>query len=294
MHTHPIDAAIARLASRQYGVVGRDQLRRVGIGDTPVQRRLVAGRLHRIHRGVYAVGHRSLSQRSFELAAVLACGEDATLSHRSAARHWGLVPGAPKIEVTCRRSRPPGRGIVVHRSPLAPEDRVMKEGIPVTTVARTIVDLADIVTQPRLSDALNEAEVKRLFDLAEVERVAARLSRRRGRARLARVLAEWKPRPITRSEAERRFLEICERHGLPRPRVNTNYAGHEIDFLWPGRAVAVEVDGTHTHLTQRAFHRDRQRDRALAAQGIHVVRVTWRDLESERTLVRDLVAILDA
>jgi very-short-patch-repair endonuclease len=294
MHTRSVEMAIAALASRQYGLVSRDQLLQLGLGNRAIQRRMAAGRLHPIHRGVYAVGHRSLTQRSSELAAVLACGEGAMLSHRSAAKHWGLLQAAPRIEVSCSRSRPPGPRIVVHRSPLTPEDRVVDEAIPVATVARTIVDLAAILTQRRLSDAVNEAEVRRLFDLHEIEAVLARVPGRRGRGRLDRVLAAWKPRPFPRSEAEHRFLELCERHGLPRPRVNTNFAGYEVDFLWPEAEVAVEVDGAHTHLTQQAFHRDRRRDRALAARGIQVLRVTWRDLEAGAELSKQLEAILAA
>ncbi|HEX2232632.1 MAG TPA: type IV toxin-antitoxin system AbiEi family antitoxin domain-containing protein [Thermoleophilaceae bacterium] len=294
MHNHSIDEAIAALAGRQYGVVSRDQLRRLGLGDTPVQRRLAAGRLHRIHRGVYAVGHRSLTQRSFELAAVLACGPGAVLSHRSAAKHWGLVNGAPKIEVTCKRTRPPSPSIVVHRSPLPSEHRVVRDDIPVTTVARTIVDLADVLTQPRLADAVNEAEVQRVFDLREVEQALERMPGRRGRAKLDRILADYTPTPFTRSEAERRFLKMCARNGLPRPRVNMNIAGYEVDFLWPEQALAVEVDGASAHLTQQAFQRDRRRDRDLAAKGIRVVRVTWRDLEEGRALAHQMKAILAA
>jgi hypothetical protein len=294
MHTPSVDAAIAALASQQYGVLSLDQLRRLGLGKRGVHGRVAAGRLHRIHIGVYAVGHRSLTQRSFELAAVLACGEGATLSHRSAGRHWQLMKRAPRIEVTCRRSRSPAEGIVAHRSPLPDEDRVIHEALPVTSVARTIVDLADTLTQRSLEHAVNEAEVQRLFDLTQVERVLERLPGRRGRAKLERVLASWMPRPFTRSEAERRFLDLCHRHGLPPPSVNTNVAGHEVDFLWPTAAVAVEVDGAKAHLTQQAFQRDRQRDRDLATRGIHVVRVTWRDLDDEAQLAGQLRTILAA
>jgi very-short-patch-repair endonuclease len=265
-----------------------------GLTKDGIQRRLKSGRLHRLHRGVYAVGHVALTQRSWELAAVLACGPDAVLSHRSAGRLWGLVRSAPAIEVTAPRSREARAGLVLHRSRrLDPDDRATRNAIPVTSVARTLVDLAEVLSTPRLADAVHEAEVQRTFDLQRVRETLSRLPGRAGEPRLRRVLATYDVPGITRSEAERRFLRLCAIHGLPRPEANVSIAGHQVDFLWRAAALAVEVDGAAAHHTRRAFERDRRRDRTLATHGIHVVRVTWRDLTHRpRALAEQLAAIL--
>jgi very-short-patch-repair endonuclease len=155
------------------------------------------------------------------------------------------------------------------------------------------VDLADVLTEKRLADAVHEAEVRRLFDLRKIERVLDRLPGRKGRHKLRRVLAAYNDvQPFTRNKAERRVLELCEKNGLPRPQANVSIAGYEVDFYWPEAKLVLEFDGAATHLTRRAFRADRARDRALAAMGVHVVRATWHDLG--RTLARELAAILVA
>jgi very-short-patch-repair endonuclease len=296
MHKHSGEEALAGLAADQRGVVSRAQLHELGLSDPGITRRVQAGRLHRLYQGVYAVGHTSLTPRARELAAVLACGEEATLTHRSAGFAWAIVKQPPrKIHVTCSRSRSPGPGVVVHRSALHPSDRVVLDGVPVTTVARTLVDLADVLRQDQLADAVNEAEVQRRFDLRQLQAARARVPNRHGGHKLDRVLARWRPRPFTRKEAERLFLALCKRHGLPRPRVNTWIAEQEVDFAWPAHRVAVEVDGAATHHTRRAFEEDRRRDRRLAVKGIQVLRVTWRDLRAdEAELAAQLKAVLAA
>ena len=278
MHTPSDEDALPGLAASQRGVVSLAQLRELGLSGPGITRRVQAGRLHRLYRGVYAVGHTALTPRARELAAVLACGGGAALSHRSAGAGWLLARPPRKIHVTCSRSRAPGPGVVVHRSALHPSDRVVLDGLPVTTVARTLVDLADVLAQDQLADAVNEAEVQRRFDLRQLEAARARVPNRRGRHKLDRVLASWRPRPFTRTEAERLFLALCKRHGLPRPRVNTWIGEQEVDFAWPAHRLAVEVDGEATHQTRKAFEEDRRGDRRLAARGIQVLRVTWRDL----------------
>jgi len=200
-----------------------------------------------------------------------------------------------QIEVTAPRSRVAHNAIILHRPrELHPHDRALLDAIPVTSVARTIVDLADVLSERRLADAVHEAEVLRLFDLEGVEQTLARVGGRRGRHRLRRVLADWIDDPtFTRNKAERRLLQLSRTHHLPTPQVNVWIAGHEVDFFWPQADVAVEFDGAATHYTRRAFHRDRERDRQLATQGIHVVRVTSRDLDGDgAALARELTAIL--
>lgn len=291
---HSPEPALAALAGRQHGIVSAGQLRDLGLGTTGIRRRLEAGRLHRLHRGVYAVGHTALTARSHELAAVLACGSEAVLSHRSAAALWGMLRSAPGTEVTAPRSGGRRPGMTIHRSRrLHPDDRAVVDAVPVTSVARTIVDLAEVLDERRLAQAVHEAEVLRSFDLRAVGEALSRVPGRTGRHRLGRVLAGYGHEPFTRSEAERRFLALCRRHGIPEPRVNACVGGYEVDFLWPDARLVVEVDGAAFHHTRRAFHSDRRGDRALATLGVQAVRITWRDLcDRPDGLAADLLSIL--
>jgi very-short-patch-repair endonuclease len=292
---HSADRAIQALAGRQHGVVSRAQLTAAGLTRRAIERRIEAGWLVRLHRGVYAVGHTALTNRSHLLAAVYACGPDALLSHRAAGALWGLLRPTQPIDVTAPRPRTKQAGIVVHRSRrLDEEDRALRDGIPVTSLARTIVDLADVLPERRLADAVHEAEVLRLFDLEAIERALARVPGRNGRHRLRRVLAAYNDvQPFTRNRAERLVLRMCKEHGLPAPQANTWIGSYEVDFHWPDAGLALELDSAATHHTRRAFHEDRRRDRALAARGIHVVRVTWRDLDGDEAgLARELATIL--
>jgi very-short-patch-repair endonuclease len=285
---------VAALASRQHGVVSAAQLRALGLTARGIEVRLRARRLFRLHRGVYAVGHTALTSPGRDLAAVLACGPGALLSHRSAARRWGLLrSSSPRIEVTAPRARKPRPGIVVHRSrSLVPDDAATVDGIPVTGVARTLVDLAEVVDAGRLERALNEAEVLQLFDLDALLATLERLHGRRGARRVRRALAAYIPEPrFTRGEAERRFLRLCSEHGLPAPETNTWIGEQEVDAYWPDARLAVEVDSRIYHATSRAFEEDRRRDRGLAALGIQVNRVTWRDMRDGARLAAELGAI---
>jgi hypothetical protein len=197
---------LAELASRQYGVVSRAQLRELEFGRQAIARRLAARRLRLLYPSVYAVGHWALTPESRDLAAVFACGPDALLSHRAAARRHRLLRDA-RIEVTARRGVKSKPGIMVHTTRLVhPDDARLVDDIPTTSVARTLVDLVDVLHERRLAAAVNEAEVRRVFDLAAVESTLDRRPGRRGRARLLRVLAAYtEPLPYTTSEAERRF-----------------------------------------------------------------------------------------
>ncbi len=292
---HSVWARVAGLAGEQYGVIATGQLLGLGVGERAMRRWAADARLHRLHRGVYAVGHLALTARSRELAAVLACGPGALLSHRSAGAAHDLLRHFAPIEVTAPRSREGHGGFVLHRSRcVVSQDRTELHAIPTTSVARTLVDLADILTEKRLADALHEAEVQRLFDLNAIESTLARLPGRRGRHRLRRVLSQYGSGPQrTRSEAERRFLELIARHDLPPPESNVQRAGYELDFLWPGAGLGVEVDGEAFHHTVRAYHSDRRRDRELAVIDIQVIRVTWLDLTvGQAALVDDLRRLL--
>lgn len=288
-------AAVALLAKDQFGVISTTQLLALGMGREAIRRWVADGRLHRLHRGVYAVGHLALTLRSRELAAVLACGPGALLSHRSAGAAHDLRRHTSPIEVTAPRSREGHSGFVLHRSRcLEPEDATDVDGIATTSVARTIVDLADVLTEKRLADAVHEAEVRRVFDLTAIQSTLDRLPGRRGRHRLRRVLAQYGGGPQrTRSEAERRFLELVVAHRLPTPLSSVQRAGYELDFLWPDAGLGVEVDGEAYHHTVRAYHSDRRRDRKLAVVDIQVIRVTWLDLTvGQAALMADLRRLL--
>jgi very-short-patch-repair endonuclease len=281
------------LASRQHGVVSRAQLVELGFSRQAILRRLQVNRLRRLHGGVYAVGHWALTSASRDLAAVFACGPRALLSHRAAARRLRLMHGSGgRIDVTATRGCKAKPGIAVHRTRLIhPDERSTVDGIPVTSVARTLVDLADVLSDRRLAAAVNEAEVHKLFDLAAIEETLSRLPGRIGAPRLQRVVAAYTDAPgYSTSEAER-LLRLCDEHGLPKPQ-RVFVAGYELDFYWPDGRVAIEIDGGAFHRTRRAFHEDRRRDRRLAALGIQVARVPWRDLTyGELALVAELQAI---
>ena len=294
-----MDRAVSALAGRQHGVIAIAQLLRLGLTKDGIRRRIESGFLHRLWRGVYAVGHLALTPRSRELAAVFACGPSALLSHRSAGRLWGVLKSSsPRIEVTAPRGIKSKAGITVRASRVLDRDadRAVIDAIPVTSLARTLVDLAEVLDDARLSDAINEAEILQLFDLTALEAAIARVPGRRGRHGLRRVLAAYRPEPrLLRNDHERRLLSICRRHGLPEPDTNVVVLGREVDLLWPRAGLVVEYDGVATHSTHRAFHADRRRDRALAAAGFHVVRVTWPDISGDGSaLAAELRAILAA
>ena len=280
------------LAGGQHGIVKRKQVRDAGLSRREIERRVEAGWLVRQYDGVYAVGHTALTYHSHLIAAVYACGEEALASHRAGGKLWGVLRGSQPIEVTAPRSREPKKGFVLHRSRcIHPEDRAVIDNIPVTSLARTLVDLADVLPERRLADAVHEAEVRGLFDLKQVERVLERLPGRKGRHKLRRVLAAYRDvQPFTRSRGERLVWATCNQYGLDKPRVNAWVHGYEVDFYWPEAGLVLEFDGGAVHQTTKAFYEDRKRDRALAAKGIHVVRATGRDEPAE--LAKQLLAIL--
>lgn len=293
------DHAIAEIARGQHGLVTAGQLAALGLGGRGVRHRVASGRLHRLHPGVFAVGHVSVTQQARWLAAVLAGGEGAVLSHLSAAALWRLRP-AP-LGAAVHVVVPRGRGarlttVVVHRPrALDAADRTRRDGIAVTTVARTLVDLAGPLTGDELSRVVSEAEVSKLLDVAQVEDALARAPLSRGAARLRALVAE--PVARTRSEMERRFLAFCRRRGLPRPETNQLLElpsfRLEVDALWRPQRLAVELDSTTFHLTRRAFEVDRVRDAALLRAGYAPLRVTWHRLHHQGdALLDDLRALL--
>jgi predicted transcriptional regulator of viral defense system len=295
----PLDAAIAALAQRQHGVVARAQLVGLGLGRGAIGHRLECGRLHPLHRGVYAVGYRALSREARWIAAVLASGPGAVLSHRSAAALWGLrVATGVRADVTVPRKLESRTGIAPHHAVLAPDEVTVVRGIPVTTSARTLLDLAGAVAPRHLERAINDAEVLRLADALSLDELVRRHPRRRGVAALRRILADGRVgATVTRSELEDRFLPFLDRERIPRPEVNAplRLGGSwiEADCMWRAQRLVVELDGYATHATRAAFDHDRARDRALQAAGWRVVRVTWRHLaDKPATLAAQLRALL--
>jgi very-short-patch-repair endonuclease/predicted transcriptional regulator of viral defense system len=282
--TLPSDALIAELATHQHGVVTRAQLREIGLSDSGIDRRLAWGRLHPLHRGVYAVGHPLPSRLGRWMAAVLAGGEGAVLSHRDAAALWGLRQNSrPRIEITTHAKRERD-GIQFHRAVLKDDEVTVKDGIPVTTVARTIFDLASVTNDRQVERAVNEAELLRLWDGVGLSELVERFPRTRGASRARRALERRRETgtTMTRSDLEERFLALVRDLSLPSPEVNAplRVSGHdyEIDFLWRAQRLAVELDGRETHGTARAFEEDRERDRILTAAGWRPVRFTWRQM----------------
>ena len=277
------DAEIARIAFKQHGVVTLQQLRDAGLGPGAIDLRVRHGRLHRLHRGVYAVGHTRISQEGRWLAAVLALGEGAVLSHVSAAALWGIRHSSSAyvhVTVPTAAGRRRRRGIVVHRcASLGPTDVDVRQGIAVTSASRTLLDLAGMLTPTRLERAVEQTLALRLFDLRAVEAVLAASPRRPGATALARIVAEIHHEPsLTRRELEALMLDLCDAHGIERPEVNVLVDGLEVDFLWRAQRLIVETDGREYHETPVAFHRDRERDERLTVLGYRVVRFTYRRL----------------
>ena len=274
------DALIAALAGRQHGVVGRAQLLAAGIESNAIKRRVQAGRLHPLYRGVYAVGHRVLSERGRWMAATLAT--DGILSHRSAGALWGLRPWTGRIDVTTPRTRAKRPGLLLHRAALAPDEITVRDGIPVTTPARTLVDLAGVLQRHQLQHALNEAERLRL-DAPHLERYPTK--------RGTRALRTLAPPAHTRRDLEARFHTFLNDRRFPAPQTNVLIEGKEVDFAWPDRRLIVELDSWEYHRTRQAFEDDRRRDRYLKARGWTIIRVTWRDLDDPDALEAELRAL---
>ncbi|MEZ5078146.1 MAG: DUF559 domain-containing protein [Solirubrobacterales bacterium] len=219
------------------------------------------------------------------MAAVLACGPGAVLSHRSAGELWGILPRRQaRPEVTCGRPRR-REGIVAHRGALPADEWEAVDGIPVTSAARTLFDLAATVSARDLERAFHEAEVRQLAGRLSVPNLLERYPGHRGSRSLREVLVSRRPVAISRNEFEERFLVLLDAHRLPRPRMNAglHLRGRffEIDCLWEARRLALELDGGAVHRTRRAFHRDRERDRILLAEGYRTARVTWDQLRDE-------------
>lgn len=281
-------SALGSLAIAQHGAVASSQLVALGFTRHHIRRLCETGWLHRVHHGVYAVGRRSLSTKGHWMAAVLACRSGAVLSHRSAGALHGLLRNPPRmIEVSAPiKRRIPGIRTHLCQS-LEPADRTVVHGIPCTSVARTLLDIATVADRRQLERALDEAEVQRLVTRQGLAELLDRSKGRRGAAQLRAVLAEHDiGTTLTRSDLEELTLAVIRDAGLPRPLVNAAVQGasgrmYEVDFHWPDRAVVLEVDGRKFHATASAIERDRRKEADLTAAGRHVLRSTWRQAVRE-------------
>ena len=223
------------------------------------------------------------------MAAVLACGETAVVSHESAAELHGIRKAHPgPVHVTVARSGARRKArLTIHRAELAGDEVTRMEGIPVTTVKRTIQDLATTLPRNELERTIEQAQIQRSLSLTDA------VDGRRGKrgATALRAATQDGPR-FTRSEAERRLLELVKRAGLPRPETNVRIGRWEVDALWRAERVVVEVDGYTFHSSSRSFERDRRKQNELQAMGLSVLRVTWRQLEEVVEVVARLSAAL--
>jgi very-short-patch-repair endonuclease len=268
------------------------QLRRCGLTDRGIDHRLATHRLQRLWRGVYAFGHQELRPEGRLIAAVFACGTGAVLSHRSAAAHWELiqaVPGPIDVTVPAHSGRPRRPGVRIHCvRGLDAQDVTTKDGIPITTPAKTLVDLNAAAPDRLVERAYEQAQIRRLVTFDAVVDALERAVGRKTKALSRLVAAEHRITTITRSELEERFLGLVRRGGLPEPQVNARLAGYEIDFLWREQRRVVEVDGHAYHATREATTRDRRKDDDLEAAGYRVTRFTADQIlhDPEDTLAR--------
>jgi very-short-patch-repair endonuclease len=297
----PVEVAVAEMAGRQHGVVGRWQLLALGLTRRMIEGRIRRGALHVVHRGVYAVGHRNLTVQGRWMAAVLAFGPAAVLSHRSAGHFWGLVPRAPIAPEVSRPRHAGGRpGLVIHQATLAADEVVRVGALPVTSVPRTMLDLAATLDERGVERAWNEMEVREHRDRLSVPDLLERHPGRKGAPILARLAARRSlPAGITRNDFEEAFLALVDRFGLPRPRMNVHMPIRErffeFDALWVERRVIVELDGGAARDTRGAFEDDRERDRILLAERYTTTRLTWRQVtETPAAVAADLRLILTA
>jgi very-short-patch-repair endonuclease len=296
------DRSLAELARRQHGVVARWQLLERGWTEEEVRWRIHSGRLHRLHAGVYAVGHDLIPQRGWWMAAVLASAPDALLSHHSAAALWGLrgYSGAA-AHVTVPRKSTSSKRIRRHFSHLPADERAVEHGIPVTSVPRTTLDLAATEDLDAVIAVIREAEHRNLWDRLSLWDLLERYPTKRGSRKLHRALRRIAEEPggRRRSKLEERFSPFLRRHRLASPRFNDwillGPRRYRVDCHWPGTGQIVELDGWEGHGTRSAFREDRARDRALRVAGYSVTRLTWNQLDDEpETIAADLRALLAA
>lgn len=281
-----IDQRVAAIATRQGGRISRRQLLALGLGPGAIDHRRATARIHVVSRGIYAVGHVHRCGHAAVWEALLACGSDAVLSHRSAAAVWGVLPTPATIvqlTVPGERGRKRRReGIRTHRALVPAGERTRREGLPVTTLARTLLDVAASEPTRVVEQALDGADTQRVLDLGAIERVAPPGCGRPGARHLWSVLRRHHPgTTITKSKKEEAMLAICRARGLPHPAVNAYVEGWEVDFVWHAHRFGVEVQSTAFHATSQRIGRDAEKEADLMAAGWQVLHVADRQLVHE-------------
>jgi hypothetical protein len=269
-------------------VVATRQLDALGYSKSSVAKAAKAGRLHRVHRGVYVVGHRRLTWHGRCMAAVLA-SYPSVASHLSAGWLWGVLRSRPgTVHITSRSPRHGKRPFVVHRAGLAAADRTLRDGIPVTSLPRTILDLSIDRSTREIGRQIERAEAAKVFDLREMRDLLDRTRGHRGRANVKAALDAYRPRrKFTRSGFERRFLEVVREAGLPEPAMNAFVAGHELDAYWEEAYFGVELDTYETHGSRLSFEDDRVRIDDFLHAELLVTQVTETRLDREPEAVVD-------
>jgi predicted transcriptional regulator of viral defense system len=288
------ERALAELLEDQHGVVSRRQLFELGIGRRSIARRLHKRQLRIVHSGVYANGAMRLQPRGRWMAAVLACGEGALLSHWSAAALWRVAKErGPTPHVTAPRNRHVRARLVMHRVRVLPAaERSVRDRIPVTSLARTLLDLASIADEGAVAWAAEEADRLGLLSLQALDQVLDRHRGRPGTRRLRRVVAAHHEPTPTRSELERLFTCLIADAGLAMPATGALVEGHEVDAFWPRERLVVELDGWRFHKTRAAFERDRERDVRLRIAGYEVLRFTYRQIRDQPAETASAVRVL--
>jgi very-short-patch-repair endonuclease len=278
---HEVERAIARIAGRQDNVISREQLLSAGLGRGAIAHRVSTGAWQRLHNNVYLLGPAPPSLMARARAAVLACGANAVVSHRSAAEMFGLLPDAGgELHVTVAgRNVAPREGVNRHRiAGFARGETTKMRGIPLTSVARTICDMAATEAAEDVETAFQEALYRDIVTPRAVAAVLEREPRRRGATIIRAMLRD--PR-MTRSQRERALLKLIDAAQLPRPLTNVRLHGHLVDAYWPAERLVLEFDGWQAHGHRFAFERNRKRDQVMLANGLRVMRVTDRHLEDE-------------
>jgi hypothetical protein len=297
-----VDRELAKIAGGQHGVVTRGQVERLGASSNSIDRCIRGGKLHRFHAGVYAVGHTAITVRGRWMAAVLASGEGAVLSHRSATALWGVWgSGVGEAHVTVPRKVRSQRSIRRHFSVLADDEREVVDGIPVTSAARAVLDLAADKGEAAAETALREMEYLGIYGPVSLPQLLERYPRHRGTPIVAICLERLKDDPggRVRSPLEEVFLPFLDEHAIPRPKLNAwltvDDHRYQVDCLWPEARLVGELDGFQSHGTKRAFRKDRKRDRRLGVAGFRVTRITEDAIATERSqLATDLRTLLES
>jgi very-short-patch-repair endonuclease len=291
-------SSVWALARNQHGVVSHAQLLDLGVSPQSIKHRVSTGRLHRVSRGVYALGRPELTRRGIWMAAVLRCGRGAALSHLSAAELWEIVPHSREITQRAGRTidvsvpghrAPRAVGIAVHRRSFGQQELTLRRGIPVTNPARTLIDIATRLSRNKLDAAIAEADKRSLIRPDELRRRLDQPPRTAGVGVLRRLLDREIFR-FTDSELERRFLLVARQAGLSVPETGVRLNGFKVDFFWPNLGLVVETDGLRYHRTAAQQARDRRRDQAHTAAGLTTLRFTHAQVRFEPEHVRATLA----